>query len=72
MPPVMREVYSSHVNKIGHDPKTNELWVEWDSGKTSVYSGVSAELADQVTNSWSVGSALRDQIKSGGYAHRYA
>jgi len=70
MPPVMRDVYSSHVNKIGHDPDTNELHVTWDNGKTSVYSDVPAAKADDVMNSWSVGKAIHSQIK-GAHDHRY-
>lgn len=68
--PVMRDVYSSHVNRIGYNPETRELNVLWDTGKTSVYSGVTAELADSVQNSWSVGKALIDNVK-GVYPHRY-
>lgn len=70
MPPVMREVHSSHVDKIGYSAETAELLVVWDSGKTSVYSGVPSALADEVLNSWSVGSALSARIK-GQYEHRY-
>ena len=70
MPPVMRQVFSSHVEAIGHDPATNELHVKWDTGKTSVYSNVPPEKADAVANSWSVGKALREQVK-GQHEHRY-
>ena len=71
MPPDMRSVYSSHVNTIGHDPETGELHVVWDTGKHSVYAGVPADLASDVMNSWSVGKALTEQVKSN-YPHRYA
>ena len=37
MPPPMRSVFSSHVDRIGHDAQTGELYVQWDTGKTSVY-----------------------------------
>jgi hypothetical protein len=66
----MRSVYSSHVSKVGHDQETGELVVQWDNGKTSVYSGVPPDLADDVMNSWSVGSALTTRIK-GAFPHRY-
>lgn len=59
----MRSVFSSHVNKIGHDPETNELHVLWDNGKPSVYEGVPADLAKQVMNAGSVGKALNEFIK---------
>lgn len=66
----MKDVYSSHVDQVGHDPQTNELHVKWDSGKTSVYSNVPAELAQSVVQSWSVGKALTAQVK-GQFPHRY-
>ena len=70
MPAVMRPVYSSHVNQIGHDPETQELHVLWDTGKKSIYEGVPAALAEQVRTSASVGGALRKMVKDR-YAHRY-
>lgn len=69
MPP-MRNIFSSTVNRAGHDQQTNELHVEWKNGKTSVYSDVPPEKADDVLNSWSVGKALTKQIK-GVHDHRY-
>jgi hypothetical protein len=66
----MREVFSSHVSKAGYDAETGEMHVQWDSGKTSVYSGVPSALADEVLNAWSVGAALAARIK-GQYEHRY-
>lgn len=70
MPPPMRSVFSSHVDRVGHDAQTGELFVQWDTGKTSVYTGVPADLAEDVMSSWSVGSALTTRIK-GTFAHRY-
>lgn len=70
--PKMRSVYSSHVDKIGHDAEANELHVKWQgSGKTSVYEGVPADLAHQVMNAHSVGQALNEHIKDN-YKHHYA
>jgi hypothetical protein len=66
----MRPVYSSHVTAVGHDPEKQELHVQWDTGKTSIYAGVPASLAEQVRTSASVGQALRDRVK-GKYDHRY-
>ena len=71
MPPVMQSVFSSHVSSVGYDAQAQELHVEWDSGKTSIYSGVPADVADECQKSWSVGGYLRDQIK-GRFSHRYA
>jgi hypothetical protein len=62
--PAMRQVTSETVREIGHDPETNELHVTWKkSGKTSVYSGVDAEKAKTVMNSWSINGALNDLVK---------
>jgi hypothetical protein len=68
--PPMRSIYSSHVDSVGYSAETQELYVTWDTGKTSVYSGVPPKLADEVTNSWSVGKALTAQVKSV-FPHRY-
>lgn len=69
--PVMQSVYSSNVNRVGHDPETGELHVQWQGGKTSIYSGVPAALASDVAQSWSVGKAVREQIIPN-YEHRYS
>lgn len=71
MPPVMVSVYSSHVQAIGHDNDKQELHVRWNGGKTSVYSGVPAAVADDVSKAWSVGKAVREQIIPN-YQHKYA
>ena len=68
--PVMRSVTSSHVSHVGHDSETKELHIKWADGRTSVYSGVPPQIADSVTNSWSVGKALHAEVK-GKYPHRY-
>lgn len=73
MPPDMRAVYSDSIAAIGHDPQTNELFVQWKGDKksrTSVYSDVPAELARQVSNAPSVGQALHQLVKAN-YPHKY-
>lgn len=70
MPPVMQSVYSSNVNRVGHDSDKQEFHVEWGNGKVSVYSGVSVQVAEDVRNSWSVGKAIQEQIKDK-FPHRY-
>lgn len=67
----MKDVYSSHVNQIGHDTETGELHVIWDTGKHSIYDGVAPHTAEHVMNNWSVGKALHEQIKPN-HPHRYA
>jgi hypothetical protein len=66
--PPMRNVYSSSVNRIGYEG--GKLFVEWVSGRTSVYEGVSPEIAETVANSWSIGRAIHRDIKPN-YPHRY-
>jgi len=65
-----KSVFSSHVNTVAYDTDKHELYVEWDSGKTSIYSGVPQEIADQAMNAWSVGSFLAQNVKSR-FEHRY-
>ena len=71
MPPVMQSVFSSHVSRVGYDADTQELHVEWDSGKTSVYSGVPPDVADEARKSWSVGTFLTENVKYQ-FPHRYS
>lgn len=66
-----KDVYSSNVQTVAYDADTSDLYVTWAKGRTSVYSGVPAELADQVANAASVGSMLNAEIKPY-YPHRYA
>lgn len=70
MPPLMQAVFSDAVDRIGHDPETQELYVTWKEGRTSVYTGVPQDVAQDVTNSWSVGKALRERVIPN-YQHRY-
>lgn len=70
MPIEMRDVYSDSVNRIGHDPDTNELFVEWKKGKRSIYSDVPADKAKSVMSAWSVGKAIHSEIKPA-HNHRY-
>ncbi len=66
----MREVYSNRVASIGYED--GKLIVKWaKGGKTSVYDGVPEQLANEVMNAPSIGSALRLSIE-GQYAHSYS
>lgn len=68
--PWSKDVYSSNVSTVGYDEETKELIITWTRGKRSIYSGVPAELADQVANAASVGSMLNAEVKPY-YNHRY-
>ena len=70
MPPQMKNIYSSHVNKIGYDKATQTLHVIWDTGKESTYAGVPEATANTVMNSGSVGSMLHSEIKNK-FTHAY-
>ena len=63
-------VYSSHVNRVGHDSDTGEMLVQWQSGKVSAYEGVSAEKVEDISKSASVGERIKTEIKPT-YKHRY-
>jgi hypothetical protein len=66
----MVSVFSSHVSEVNYDAETSELYVTWDSGKTSVYAGVPPDVADGAQTSWSVGEFLHREVKPK-YSHRY-
>lgn len=70
MPLEMKSVFSSDVSEIGYDDAKSELVVAWLKGRVSAYSGVPPEVANEVMNAASVGSALYTTIKPT-YAHRY-
>ena len=66
----IKDVLSSHIDSVGYDPETLELRVQFSSGKTAVYSGVSPKDANAVMNGPSVGQALHRNIR-GRYEHEY-
>jgi KTSC domain len=66
-----RPVYSSMVSAISYDSDKEEMAVTWArGGRTSVYSGVSEGLADEVSRAPSVGGMINSDIKPF-YSHRY-
>lgn len=57
------EVLSSRVSKVGYSPSTQHLYVQWaKGGKTSMYSDVPPDVADDFTKSWSVGEAVNSML----------
>lgn len=69
----MKPVFSSMVSEVGYDPDTGELLVKWaKSGKTSGYSGVPEDVANDLAQGRiaSVGMFINSDIKDR-YAHRY-
>ena len=67
---MFQRVFSSTVQHISHDPSTGDMSVAWKDGKTSVYKGVPADLAQQVANAPSVGKALHALVKPH-FTHEY-
>lgn len=68
--PPMKQVMSSHVSAVGYDDDTQTLYVEYKNGKISKYADVPPDLADKVSNSYSIGQALNQHIK-GSFDHEY-
>lgn len=67
---VWHHVFSSNVERMGYDEFSKDMFVEWKTGKTSVYADVPEEVFTDVSNSYSVGNALREQV-IGKYKHSY-
>jgi len=59
---VWTDVLSSRVQRVGYDQAASQLYVQWASGRTSRYSDVPADVADEFTKSWSVGSAVNTML----------
>lgn len=67
-----RSPWSTNIAAIGHDPARGEIHVRWSRGsRVSIYGpGISAEEADRIMNSASVGSEVYRLRTT--HAHRYA
>jgi KTSC domain len=70
--PTMRNVYSSHIDKVGYDSERQEFHVHWQTGRKSIYSNVPPPVAHQILGSASFGSAITSMLKNGKFPHRYA
>lgn len=66
----MKNVFSSQVSQIGYDASAKQLAVKFKNGRTAVYSDVPSDVARNVTEAPSVGTALHTWIK-GKYAFGY-
>ena len=63
MPPELRHVYSTMVNRIGYDADAAELHVEFRNGRHAIYHEVPAEVARDVLSAPSIGQALSGAIR---------
>jgi predicted TIM-barrel enzyme len=60
---IRQPVQSSNVASVGHDPKTNELEVQFKSGRVYRYSDVNVDEAAALMSAQSIGSHLANIIK---------
>lgn len=68
--PEMRRVFSSHVDRVGHDEETGELHVHFSNGSEGVYADVPPEVARSVLSAPSIGQELH-RIVRGQYGFSY-
>lgn len=66
----LEAVSSSYVRALGHDADSNELHVQWPSGRVSIYSDVDAEHYEAIKSGESIGRAVIEVKKT--KMHRYA
>lgn len=59
----MEKVVSSNVHSVGHDPATNNLHIQFKSGETYVYHGVSPEKHQALISAPSIGAHLNAHVK---------
>jgi len=57
-----KEVSSSSIKSIGHDPATNTMEVEFHSGKVYTYSNVPAEKHAEFISAKSIGGHFAKHI----------
>ncbi len=60
----LHPVTSSNIAAIGHNPATNELHVQFKTGATHIYSGVTAEQHEAMRDAESVGKHFHAHIKN--------
>ena len=68
--PEMRRVFSSHVERIGYDPDTQELHVHFRGSANTpdrmvIYSNVPPSKGNAVLSAPSIGTALHFNIRGG-------
>lgn len=63
-------VYSSHIDSLAYDDATSTLHVRYSKGNTAIYEGVPANVAAQVMQAPSIGTALHSLVR-GQFPHKY-
>lgn len=59
----MKEVKSSSISHVGHDPATNQLTVRFTNGGTYIYDGVTTEDHKALMESESIGKHFGQHIR---------
>lgn len=63
MPPEMKWVESSNIDAIGYDTEAAELWIQFKSGSTYIYTSVPEAVAGELELAASKGSYFNRAIK---------
>jgi hypothetical protein len=56
-----------NINSIGHDPEKNVMLIEFQSGKTYAYDGITSQKHNEIMNSESAGHSAMEAIKGKNY-----
>lgn len=68
--PEMRNVFSSHINRVGYDDDTHEMHVEFSNGSHVVYHDVPSHTATAVLTAPSIGEEMWRTLR-GRFAFKY-
>lgn len=60
----MKPVFSSHIAAIGYDPDAQILFVDYQNGNHGAYGDVPADVARDVMQAPSIGSAIHRQVRN--------
>lgn len=64
----MQDIESSNLQSVGHDPETDTLHIRFKDGSLYEYTGVPAEIHEELMNSGSPGKYVAETLK-GKYEH---
>ena len=59
--PQMKSVFSSHISQVGYED--GQLHVIYKNGKSGYYEGVPEDVAANILNAPSIGSALHQSVR---------
>ena len=61
--PEMRNVFSSHIDRVGYDEASGELHVYFSNGSEGFYDGVPPEVGESVLSAPSIGEELHRVVR---------